>query len=543
MTTAGIASLYLVIDRTYARQGALGAFRKSKAYESIQKGLAWMAKRFSASVNPGRPNWFETYYFYNCERVGAAAGLKYFGTHDWFGGIAASLLRRQRPDGSIPYSIAAQHGGVVADTAFALLFLTKGSAPVIVNKLQHAGDWDNHIRELAALTDWLARQSERPANWQVVNLKVAPEELTDSRILYVAGLRPLKFTADEKAKLKRFVQLGGLLVFHPDAPSAGFQQSVVALLGELWPKLELSWVDLKTHPLGSIYMPLRAARIQQLAAPTRVLALVVHGRPAAAWERRQYKTAGHHFALGASLHYFANDRAPLRRMPTKLTYFADAFRRKPPVCARAVSIGRIRYGDNPHRWNPEPLALERLGRLLTLRQGVACRVKTVAGNALAAAKLKVALLTGVDEAAELAGQWGAIDAWLKSGGTLIVDQAGGPRNEKQGPFDAAFRKLIAGKYGNDALGFLSTAHPFLAGLDKVGYRNVLGLRRKRMRPRLECVRIGDRVAIIYSRYDLTCGLLGNPNPLAAGADGEGAYEIVSRLVMGAAGLERKKPKP
>ncbi len=535
MTTAGVASLYLIIDRTYARQGGLGAFRKSKAYESIQKGLAWMAKRFSPSVNTGRPRWFETYYFYNCERVGAAAGLKYFGTHDWFRGIAGSLLKRQRSNGSIPYSIAPQHGGVVADTAFALLFLTKGSAPVIFNKLRHAGDWDNHIRELSGLTDWLARQSERPANWQVVNLKVPAEDLTDSRILYIAGLKPLKFQAEEKAKLKRFVELGGLLVFHPDGGSIGFQHSIVKLLGELWPKLELSPVDLSRHPIGKIYVPLRGARLQELSSATRVFALVVHGAPANAWERRQFATAKHYFDLGAALHYFANDRAPLRKMPTKLTYFAEAFRQELPIPTRAVLLGRIKHCEDCHRWDPEPLAMERFARMLRAAEKVNCRVKVVTPDQLAAAGVKVAHLTGVG-AAELGAQWEAIDAWVRKGGTLLVDQAGGPRQDAEGSFDAGFRKLIAARYGEGALGLLSSSHPLVRGLEKVVYRNVPGMRRKSMRPRLECVKLGDRVAIIYSKYDLTCGLLGNPNPLVAGADGPGAYKIFSRLVLGSYGL-------
>ena len=56
-----------------------------------------------------------------------------------------------------------------------------------------------------------------------------------------------------------------------------------------------------------------------------------------------------------------------------------------------------------------------------------------------------------------------------------------------------------------------------------------------MRPKLECVRIGGRSAIIYSRYDLTCGLLGCPNPLVSGATDSGAYELLARLVLGGAG--------
>jgi len=522
MTTAGIASLYLVLDQLHIRRGGLGAFRRTDAYKSIQRGLAWMEKNFSATTNPGWPE-FATYYFYNCERVAAAAGIKYFGTRDWFREIAASLLGAQRPNGAIPYRTPARYGGVPVDTAFALLFLAEGSAPIICKKLQHAGDWDNHIRELAALTGWLARQSERPANWQVVNLKVPAEELTDSRILYVAGTKALAFTAEEKTKLKRYVELGGLLVFHPDRPSIAFQGSVARLLGELWPRLELTSVDLSAHPLGTIYLPLTGvrARVQQLATPTRVVAFLAHGGPARAWERRQYLTARPMFVLGPALHYFANDRCPLRRMPTKLTHFAEVFRKPFPPTDRTIVLARIRYGDNPHRWDPEPLALQHFARLLAARENVNCELKVVTPAQLPGCGAKVAHLIGVDAVELDDKQWAAIDKWLKAGGTLLTDQAGGPKKGEENSFDSAFRKAVALPYGETALPPMPKGRGPLAGLEKCDYRHLMGRRRLLMRPRLECVEVGGRTAIVYSRYDLACGLLGNPNPLAIGADAQG----------------------
>jgi len=224
MTTAGIASLYLIIDNVHARRGGLGAFRTSPSYKSIEKGLAWMDEHFTPARNEGRAGW-TSYYYYNVERVAAAAGLRAFGKKDWFRHIAAYILARQSANGSIPGGMAAQYGGLVVDTAFGLLFLTKGSAPVIFNKLRHGGDWDNHLRELASMTGWLARQSERPANWQVVDIDAPVLAWTNSRILYVAGTKPLDFNDEHRKKLKQFVQLGGTLLFHPDSATGPFCDS------------------------------------------------------------------------------------------------------------------------------------------------------------------------------------------------------------------------------------------------------------------------------------------------------------------------------
>jgi len=537
-----MASLYLVLDQVYIRRGRLGSYRKTKAYAAIQKGAGWMAKNFSATVNPGWDE-FTTYYFYNCERVAAAAGMKYFGTHDWFREIAATLLKVQKANGAISYKTPARYGGVPVDTSLSLLFLAKGVAPVVYNKLRHAGDWDNHLRELAGLTDWLSKQSERPANWQIVNLKVPAADLTDSRILYIAGARPMKFSDAEVARLKRYVDLGGMLVFHPDKPSPGFNASARRLLQKMYPQLELTWVDMKTHPISKVHAPATGRiRLQQLASATRVRAFVMHGQPATAWARRQSKTARYAFDMGAALHYYANDRAGLKEMPSKLTYFAEDFRTPAPATPRVVTLARVRYGDNPHRWDPEPAAFERFARRLAAREQVNCRIKTVTPDQLASAGAKIAHLTGVDDPSLTKAQWDAIDKWLRAGGTLIVDQAGGPPRGKAGAFDDAFRKLIADRYGEDALDLL-IAHPALKGLGKVGHRNVMGLRRRKLAPRLEAVRIGGREAIYYSRYDLTCGLLDCPNPLVSGMDGPAAQEVLSRLVLSAAGMKRKDAKP
>jgi hypothetical protein len=532
MTTAGIASLYLILDRLHVRRGELGGFRRTASYKAIRRAMKWMQTHFSATTNPGWGE-FTTYYFYNCERVAHAAGLKYFGAHDWFREIAATLLRAQRADGSIRYKTPARYGGVPVDTSFALLFLAKGSAPVIFNKLRHGGDWDNHLRELAALTEWLARQRERPANWQVVNLKVTAEELTDSRILYVAGRQALRFPDEQKAKLKRFVELGGMLVFHPDLGSRGFAHSARRLLADLWPRLETRPVDLQTHPLGRIYKPLsdRRIRIEALASPVRVLALIVHGDPAAAWARRDYRSGAQMFELGAALHYFANDRASLKDMPTKLTYFAEPLRQPAAKTTRQIRLARIRYGDNPHRWDPEPLAFERFARRLAAERGVGCEIRVVQAGELPASGAKIAHLTGVDDPKLTGEQVKAIGRWLQGGGVLIVDRAGGARGDATEPFDAAFRKMVAELYGPAALRPLPTVHPLRKGIEQVTYRHVAGLPRRRMEPTLEHVQDGDRQVIVYSRHDLTCGLLGCPNPLVSGANEQGAQQILSHLLL------------
>ena len=148
-------------------------------------------------------------------------------------------MKSQHPDGS--WTSSEPGAGALTDTAFALLFLSRGSAPVMVNKLDYrpveaaAGDkpgardkeakenaefpWDQRPRDAANLSKFVGHQTEGFLNWQIVNLNAPVDELHDAPILYISGSRPLKFTDADEAKLKEFVQQGGMILCNADCPA------------------------------------------------------------------------------------------------------------------------------------------------------------------------------------------------------------------------------------------------------------------------------------------------------------------------------------
>ncbi len=90
---------------------------------AITRGLAWLGANFDLKNPVGEP----IYYMYAMERVGALAHTTHFGSHDWYAEGAAHLLKTQKEDGSW-HTGWHQSIGPVADTAFALLFLSKSTA-------------------------------------------------------------------------------------------------------------------------------------------------------------------------------------------------------------------------------------------------------------------------------------------------------------------------------------------------------------------------------------------------------------------------------
>jgi hypothetical protein len=180
--------------------------------------------------------------------------------------------------------------------------------------------------------------------------------------------------------------------------------------------------------------------------------------------------------------------------------------------------------------------------MLALREGVAVEFKQLSPAQLAGADVKVAHLTGWGELKLSDADRKTLLEWVRAGGTLIVDQAGGGGLDRKEPFHESFTRWIEGEFGRRAFRSLSNRHQWLRGVGELTHRHITDLPRQKRAPNVEAVLIGTRPAIVYLRNDLTCGLLGNPNPLVVGVEGEDAYELARRLVLGAAGMDPNATK-
>ena len=131
---------------------------------NIEKGLDWMADHFDEIYTAATMFNHPYYGLYGIERIGAASGRKYFKDIDWYKNGANYLVS---PD------LRGAVGGMYATPSFALLFLVRGRAPVVMNKLQYdidlhgdkppskEGNWNERPRDVANLTTWIGKQNER----------------------------------------------------------------------------------------------------------------------------------------------------------------------------------------------------------------------------------------------------------------------------------------------------------------------------------------------------------------------------------------------
>jgi hypothetical protein len=128
MTTAGLACLFICkahLDGTANYEKSL----KGPIDHALRDGAAWMAKNFAVDCNPSGPAHL-FYYLYGLERAGVLLLVPKFGDHDWYDEGSREILKDQAGDGSWD---AGGSGtvGPMCDTCFALLFLARGTTPMV----------------------------------------------------------------------------------------------------------------------------------------------------------------------------------------------------------------------------------------------------------------------------------------------------------------------------------------------------------------------------------------------------------------------------
>jgi hypothetical protein len=531
MTSAGVATLFITQDYTRAADGV--RCQGNLRHDAIDKGIRRLVELWPSVISPeGVPYRFYTLYGY--ERVGVASGLKFLGSRNWFAEGVDFLARSQLEDGL--------WGEGVVDTSFALLFLSRGREPVALNKVRYSqterdgalveANWNQRPRDIANVARFLGRVSERTLNWQIIDLEHAsPRDLHDAPILYFAGSSPIVLTDNQKQKIKSYVQRGGMLLFNPDCNNATFQRSVARLLAELFPEYELRVLP-ESHPLLSNQQFVAKAwrvkpRLQGLSNGVRELAVVLEDDYARTWQVNDLNRR-EHLELAAAIHQYAIDKDGLQYKGR--SHYVEPDPALSPQ--KSVRIARLRWSGN---WDPEPGGWQQLAARMLNDNRTSLRVESVDPLADSLEGFPIAHLTGtgtIPRSPELARE---LASFVRAGGTLLIDAAGG-----DSAFATSIEVILKDAFAGDASQLdepLASDLPVLN--DTSGPAKPIAFRafaRARLgnaldAHRLRGITIDNRLAVIYSREDLSAGLVGQPVDGILGYSPETATEIVRRLVM------------
>ena len=528
MTAAGIASLFITQDYTLSDRGL--ECRGNVENINIKRGMDWMAQKYSAEALQKGQVGSRLYTLYGIERIGVASGFKYFGTTDWYDTGADWLVKNQRPDGSWEGHGSGRTNSITG-AAWGILFLQRGRAPVVFNKLDYATGtetpqgkqppaWNQRPRDAANLVKWIGKQTERDLNFQIVNLSVPQKDLHDAPIIYIAGSEALTFSEAHTAKLKAFVEDGGMLLFNADCANRAFIDSVRKLGKSMFPAYEF-------RPLPddhSIYKNQLFPRVNWKAKPvveglsndSRELILIVpQGDPARSWQVNASGSKSESFELGTNIFLYAVDKSELR-------FKGESYIIEPDPKIKTdttLSVARLMVGPNP---NPEPGGWRRMAAVLRNQRKIDLKVEPVkvGTGALDPKKYRVAHLTGTMQLKLGEMEKNEIKNFITGGGFLIVDAAGGNQ-----PFSNDVQTLLEGMFPEEARALnspLPVDHVIYTKADgalrpgDTTYRSFArrGLGADARTPRLRGMTVKDgtseRVAVFFSPEDLSTALVGMP---------------------------------
>ncbi len=567
MTVAGIATLsitrtMLVDEKNVNADGEIDCcgVKEEPVDVAIDAGVRWLSTHFRVRSNPGTENW-PLYYLYGLERAGRYTGQRFFGDHDWYREGAEFLVSTQSVREG---TWNTRQEDQVAGTSLALLFLSKGLSPVVINKLKFGPrnpqtddvigrDWNRHIRDVSNLVDYTSRQPGWPRllTWQVVDLRTAANgegvsALLQSPIQFMSGTeRPDTIDGRELELLRNYLVQGGFLFAVQNCNSSEFDEGFRELVRKLFDgQYELRKLP-PTHDVyrsENVFPPdTEVPELWGVDFGCRTAIIYAPFDHACRWDKwMRYdpprRTAAlktqvdRSMKLGVNVIAYATSRElqdklqrPKNLSPAELTKIGGG----------ALTIARLRHTGG---WDTAPNALRRLQQALeAVNIDVAAETPTLAATDSALFSYPLLYAHGRKNFQLSPEEQAKLKEYLENGGFLFADACcGSPQ------FDESFRRMI-----EQTLGKKLERIP----LDNELYRLELGydIRKVKRRvpiggpgllseetvgePFLEGIKIDNKYVVVYSKYDLSCALERQATSSCAGYPTEDAVRIAVNLIV------------
>ena len=503
--------------------------------QAIENGIRWLDRNFSINANPGGPGVRGSqgnllYYLYGVERTGRMTARRFIGQHDWYREGTDMLVRNQDPlSGYWKMHGHAELNPHIA-TSFALLFLAKGRRPVLVAKLKHGpgDDWNHHRSDLANLTAYVEKRWQRDLTWQVIDPAAASvEDLLQAPVLFINGREAPEFTDEEKKRLRDYVDRGGFIFAEACCGGTAFDAGFRKLMSEVFPEAEYKlrllppehpiWHAEETvdpqylRPLWGIDIGCRTSVVfcpedlscyWELARPGRK-----HPLPA-----RVEAEVDAECAIGANVLAYATNRELKYKFENFTTVAtetpADDFDRGKLYVARLL---------HPGGCNAAPGALPNLLRVASdkLKLRVDTQPRELAISDPKLFHYHLVFMHGRHNFRLTPQERKQLRLYLERGGMLFADAICSSRD-----FNEAFAREMAAIFPEQELERIPPSHPLFStqfggeDLSTVERREPLaraadGPLRSQIRsgePYLKGIKLGDRYAVIFSPFDVSCAL-------------------------------------
>ena len=561
MTCAGIASVVIASGQLHPSDatvvdGKLQCCGDQKRDNSIERALDWLGKNFSVHVNPQRGDSWLFYYLYGVERAGRMTAQRFLGGHDWYREGTDMFVRRQDEISGYWIGVGHAENNPQIGTSLALLFLSKGRRPVLMGKLTHGpdDDWQQHRSDVANLTSYVETRWHRPLTWQVVDSKAASvDDLLQAPVIFFNGSVAPEFSDDQVRRLREYINQGGFIFADACCEGNGFDQGFRELMKRVFPEPEHELRLLPPdHPVWHAEEPVSANELRQLwgidvgcrtsviYCPQDISCLWELARPARGVKltddiRAQVVAAN---SIGINVLAYATNRELKFKyeMPQNQVVAAPS----DTVERAKLYIGTLKH---PGGWDAAPRALVNLQELLSREKGLRIstdrREVTIADETLF--DYPLVFMHGRNSFRLSDSERQQLKKFVERGGMILADSVCA-----SAAFTDSFRNEMAAIFPMRALERIPVSDPMLT--EKYGGFDLHLVNRRdptapaagggrmdaavhQVEPELEGLKIGERYAVIFSKYDLSCALERHESLACQGYTREDAARIAINAVL------------
>ncbi|MDA7950605.1 MAG: DUF4159 domain-containing protein [Pirellulaceae bacterium] len=572
MTSAGVCSTiicsrYLTRPEDLLVDGQVVCCQNSETNEALEEALNWLGKTFNTTRNPPSSNNLHSqwllYYLYGIERVGRLTGRRFLGNsgRDWYREGAKFFVQQQDRLGGYWIGEGAGEQDKNIGTSFALLFLSKGKRPVVITQLKYADDsrWNLHPQGVGFLTRHTETLWKKSLTWQTIDFSRASTiDLLQTPVLFMSGKKEFSLSPKQKQQLKDYVNGGGFLFVeacHGDGCDAtAFKNSFRRLMAELFPESPMRVLP-PDHPVWYA----EEAITQQGDLPTlygidaccRTSIVYCEENLSCYWslhyprslesfpsqvkEKVEMKTL-----LGANVLAYATNRELSDKLD--LPTLAALEKLDPELSRGVLQLAKLQHNGGS---NDAPNAL--LNLLQAFNQELEVRVspKTplVVANHPSLPQYPILFMHGRRTFRLTPAERKSLKTYLERGGFLFIDSICSSES-----FNRSVRQEIKLIFeGKQTLTRLPETHPLFAEdlsgkkLGQVTLRKPLTGNREagsklsylesQIHPELEGITLDDRLAVVFSPYDLSCGLENGTSPTCTGYKKEDALQIGLHILL------------
>ncbi len=549
MTAAGVASVELIVDRLYAAEeltynGRLAAKcgqppAKSAALRgAADRAVAWLSAQFALRMIAGAPPRPEVdgrvdaretltgFYQWQLARAGLARGAERFDEHRWSCDLLTHLVASQQEDGS---------WGDTENTAWALLSMVAARTPVIVAKMRFGSgdDWNNDPRDAAGLVRWYSIDVQAPLAWETLGFDDLATWRPSPPVLMLSGHDAPRLTGEQLAKLRTHVRSGGTILGVACCSRGEFAEGLQTALGSVLPELTAAPLP-PDHAIWGIDAALEPGEdVIGMAYGCRTPVFVLTRGQCCAWQQNASASHPRAFELaGNILRYATYLRSPAPR--------GDRHRTTPRAeSLRIATMAMLTHGGD---WSCDAeAAIARADADLTRRMGLGVRQLAADGShATGGARPDLIWCNSHTFAPPSDEATARLREYFAAGGTLLATACCG--SQAFGPaFQGWATSLVPGGSwkpipADDAL-ITGAGLPLGSSLANPAIKQPRGqISAVRLdAPVLYGIEHRGRWAIVFSTYDIACGICDHPCYGCVGYERTEGLALLSNMLQHAGG--------